>query len=277
MHLEEVNSTPQCPVCSKYVKVPSNASVDAVMNRHIVQGCKTDLFENVEQQRKKHLDAKYTCALGTCSNAKHLEVVTCKQCRLKFCLKHRHASTHKCSEAREAKQKKQGFLAKTNNAAAALLARLRGERESRKSNSRTKKSSSSSSSSRSSSRINKARALGKSSLDEEDRVYFKCEAPTNAYRVQDESDLRYKELDAFWPRSSTVGKVLDDILKHAGVDNRNHIQGERKLALFGVGANGSNTTLPHSIALRLLEPQLQSGDRVRVGYAGPQAQMIAAH
>eukprot|EP00455_Lapot_gusevi_P051422 TRINITY_DN765_c0_g1_i2.p1 TRINITY_DN765_c0_g1~~TRINITY_DN765_c0_g1_i2.p1 ORF type:complete len:196 (-),score=2.44 TRINITY_DN765_c0_g1_i2:206-793(-) len=81
--------TVECPQCQRILPVQSSSSVlaaDEVIARHMQEGCQP-------LQRIKNS----CCSLPKCKS-RSLVPFTCADCHNNFCLKHRHASDHKCQQ-----------------------------------------------------------------------------------------------------------------------------------------------------------------------------------
>lgn len=84
-HKKDVQ-VPVCPLCSEPVPTPRGVSPDMTVGQHIDQYCKsnkTKIFTN-------------RCSFRGCKK-KELVPVHCGQCKMNFCLRHRHATDHECN------------------------------------------------------------------------------------------------------------------------------------------------------------------------------------
>lgn len=82
---------PVCPLCSEPVVSKRNELPDVAVSQHIDQYCK--LNDRLKAQKpKSNLQA---CSFKSCKQ-KDLIYLECKDCRSKFCIKHRHPSDHLC-------------------------------------------------------------------------------------------------------------------------------------------------------------------------------------
>lgn len=78
---------PTCPVCGRAVgMIDRQEDVDAVVNRHIENECELG---------KKSTKTK--CEVKGCKEKEFVKV-ECAMCHRNFCLRHRHASDHQCSD-----------------------------------------------------------------------------------------------------------------------------------------------------------------------------------
>ncbi|XP_037710344.1 AN1-type zinc finger protein 2A [Drosophila subpulchrella] len=84
---------PICPLCREPVPTPPGVEPDITVGQHIDQQCKSE-------SKKIYTNR---CHAKGCKR-KELIPVTCSQCHLNFCLRHRHTSDHNCqpSSARPA-------------------------------------------------------------------------------------------------------------------------------------------------------------------------------
>lgn len=84
-HKKDVQ-VPACPLCGEPVPTPRGISPDMTVGQHIDQYCKSDktkIFTN-------------KCSVKSCKK-KELIPVQCGQCKLNFCLRHRHVKDHDCN------------------------------------------------------------------------------------------------------------------------------------------------------------------------------------
>lgn len=84
-HKKDVQ-VPVCPLCSLPVPTPRGISPDMTVGQHIDQYCKSDktkIFTN-------------KCTFRGCKK-KELIPVQCGQCKMNFCLRHRHSTDHECN------------------------------------------------------------------------------------------------------------------------------------------------------------------------------------
>merc|ERR1712139_186417 len=84
-----------CPCCDKPIHIENGESKDTAVSRHIESGCKSGTAKAIKKQR----DAMNRCCYGKGKKAcKESPLVRfdCHDCGKSFCLKHRHASDHKC-------------------------------------------------------------------------------------------------------------------------------------------------------------------------------------
>ena len=76
---------PVCPLCDKPVPTPKGTSPDATVSAHLDRDCR-------ESAKRK---IKNKCSVKKCKQSEFIKV-ECDQCRLNFCLKHRHPADHEC-------------------------------------------------------------------------------------------------------------------------------------------------------------------------------------
>lgn len=82
------HQVPFCPLCNKPVSFKYGDQPDINMNRHIEQEC------TIKQKSNKIYTNK--CSMVNCKNREAIELI-CNECRLSYCLKHRHTIDHNCS------------------------------------------------------------------------------------------------------------------------------------------------------------------------------------
>ncbi|XP_011602437.2 AN1-type zinc finger protein 2A isoform X3 [Takifugu rubripes] len=80
---------PVCPLCNIPIPVKRGEMPDIKVGEHIDRDCKSD-----PAQRKRKIFTN-KCSKGGCKQ-KEMMRVTCDQCHLNFCLKHRHPLDHDC-------------------------------------------------------------------------------------------------------------------------------------------------------------------------------------
>ncbi|XP_023008307.1 AN1-type zinc finger protein 2A isoform X3 [Maylandia zebra] len=80
---------PVCPLCDTPIPVKRGEMPDIKVGEHIDRDCKSD-----PAQRKRKIFTN-KCSKGGCKQ-KEMIRVTCDQCRLNYCLKHRHPLDHDC-------------------------------------------------------------------------------------------------------------------------------------------------------------------------------------
>uniref|UniRef100_A0A3B5MRQ8 Zinc finger, AN1-type domain 2A n=1 Tax=Xiphophorus couchianus TaxID=32473 RepID=A0A3B5MRQ8_9TELE len=80
---------PVCPLCNTPIPIKRGEMPDIKVGEHIDQDCKSD-----PAQRKRKIFTN-KCSKGGCKQ-KEMIRVTCDQCHLNYCLKHRHPLDHDC-------------------------------------------------------------------------------------------------------------------------------------------------------------------------------------
>ncbi|XP_041085593.1 AN1-type zinc finger protein 2A-like isoform X3 [Polyodon spathula] len=80
---------PVCPLCNTPIPVSRGEMPDIKVGEHIDGDCKSD------PARRKRKIFTNKCSKGGCKQ-KEMIKVTCDQCHLNFCLKHRHPLDHEC-------------------------------------------------------------------------------------------------------------------------------------------------------------------------------------
>ncbi|XP_018599733.1 AN1-type zinc finger protein 2A isoform X2 [Scleropages formosus] len=80
---------PVCPLCNTPIPIKRGEMPDIKVGQHMDRDCKSD-----PAQRKRKIFTN-KCSKGGCKQ-KEMIKVTCDQCHLNFCLKHRHPLDHDC-------------------------------------------------------------------------------------------------------------------------------------------------------------------------------------
>ncbi|XP_074512153.1 AN1-type zinc finger protein 2A isoform X1 [Sebastes fasciatus] len=80
---------PVCPLCNIPIPIKRGEMPDIKVGEHIDRDCKSD-----PAQRKRKIFTN-KCSKGGCKQ-KEMMRVTCDQCHLNYCLKHRHPLDHEC-------------------------------------------------------------------------------------------------------------------------------------------------------------------------------------
>ncbi|XP_056144040.1 AN1-type zinc finger protein 2A isoform X2 [Lampris incognitus] len=80
---------PVCPLCNTPIPIKRGEMPDIKVGEHIDRDCKSD-----PAQRKRKIFTN-KCSKGGCKQ-KEMIRVTCDQCHLNYCLKHRHSLDHDC-------------------------------------------------------------------------------------------------------------------------------------------------------------------------------------
>jgi len=88
-YLKDVQ-VPVCPLCSLPIPVKRGQLPDIQVGQHIDNDC-----QDSRAQKKRSTVFTNRCTLKGCKQ-KELIPVLCSDCKLNFCLKHRHPSDHKC-------------------------------------------------------------------------------------------------------------------------------------------------------------------------------------
>lgn len=88
------NQVPICPLCSQPVAHPRGQPPDIAVGRHIDQYCKQNELLDKPAEPKTNI---HPCSFKSC---KHKDVIylECDFCRLKYCIKHRYPTDHKCTK-----------------------------------------------------------------------------------------------------------------------------------------------------------------------------------
>ncbi|XP_076823032.1 AN1-type zinc finger protein 2A-like [Clavelina lepadiformis] len=80
---------PVCPLCGQPVPVPRGETPDIKVGEHIDRDCQSD------PAKKKRKAFSNRCSAPRCKQHELMPVV-CSECRLNFCLRHRHPQDHGC-------------------------------------------------------------------------------------------------------------------------------------------------------------------------------------
>lgn len=259
-NLERENLFPTCPLCNKKLKVKSGDDTNNIVNEHLDSGCIKYVFK---KERKR------PCSHKGCDA--HKAPIQCPKCHHKFCVTHRFPDDHNCFSVRKTTSNNKK---KTSSSVPApvepqksvhpLLAKLGfGARKKKKNNvpvpdAKKKKASKRTRKKRNRPEIQrmkmKGKAHGNKNIDMEDRYYLE---------IWFSDEINKEALTMFFNRIYTVGRVLDIICKERSIVCKNHIPTERKMILFCQRTNG---TLPTSLKLEFLEPQVMSGDTITLMY-----------
>ena len=202
---------PQCPICSQYVFVPADGNLHQLMDEHIQSGCKKHLLDRI-----KSAPDNSRCAFKSCRK-KELVTVKCKDCRLRFCLNHRHPQDHLCASIASSTAKSgvphdsgdSGVFGILEAAAKKTIEFFVPSPSSTGDKSKSSVTSSSSYKGRAGPRLNerfliraklKSSAVGDSSVPELKRVYFPVE-------------LKGSKFNVWFDRDWIVRKAVDKICK----------------------------------------------------------------
>lgn len=248
LDLAQKGVMPQCPICSKYVRVNAEQTPDAVMDIHIRSGCKSNLLEKSAEEKKNFSSAKH-CNKKGCKNSENFDTVKCIKCGKQHCLTHRHAEDHDCEVALP-KGRKQ-----PNSAASRLLANIASKKGSAED--KTKKKLPNEQLKRTQVKM---RAKGDDSIKEEDRFFLEVYFPTESIHGQ---PMKIEPQSVWLNRQWTVGRVIEHICDRCSLENRNNEKNMKKLQLF---SQRTQAALPVDVSLELFEPELMSGDSVFFKY-----------
>ncbi|XP_029616390.1 AN1-type zinc finger protein 2B isoform X4 [Salmo trutta] len=80
---------PVCPLCNTPIPIKRGEMPDIKVGEHIDRDCQSDPAQN----KRKIFTNK--CSKGGCKQ-KEMIRVTCDQCHINYCLKHRHPLDHDC-------------------------------------------------------------------------------------------------------------------------------------------------------------------------------------
>jgi len=258
---------PSCPLCHQFVKLKAGESPDARMNEHMGSGCKKHLLKKSAEEKHK-LESKRKC--GTCNNPNKYDTIICKQCNQQFCLTHRLPESHKCSvpsardkkaaarnsrvtalmdkiklnkekkeEEKKQKQKQKEIKAKTTTSTTTTTTTTLEPTTANKSNWSLNSASSSSSG---------TSVRGDASIMNSERFYLEVVYPSG--------NLKGKSWESYYfHRTWTVGQAIDYICKQVSLPDPK----KWKMVSARTGA-----AFPLDIPLQLLDPQLATGDTVKI-------------
>nr|SVE74351.1 EOG090X0APF [Daphnia barbata] len=100
---------PVCPLCSQPVPWKRGEAPDIAVGDHIDRDCQSD------PARQKRKVFGNQCSLKGCKKKEVIPVV-CDQCRMNFCLRHRHAIDHSCKGNKPADKAREAALARAATA-----------------------------------------------------------------------------------------------------------------------------------------------------------------
>lgn len=100
---------PVCPLCNTPIPVKRGEQPDIAVGAHIDNDCMSDPAKN----RRKVFTNK--CSAKNC-RVKEVVRVVCSECKLNFCLKHRHPTDHQCEGAAGAARRRTLEAAMTRQA-----------------------------------------------------------------------------------------------------------------------------------------------------------------
>ncbi|RXN16103.1 AN1-type zinc finger 2A isoform X2 [Labeo rohita] len=103
---------PVCPLCNTPIPIKRGEMPDIKVGEHIDRDCKSD-----PAQRKRKIFTN-KCSKGGCKQ-KEMIRVTCDQCHLNYCLKHRHPLDHDCKT--DGKSVSKSGAQRTNTASSPLV------------------------------------------------------------------------------------------------------------------------------------------------------------
>nr|CAG4641082.1 EOG090X0APF [Eulimnadia texana] len=98
---------PVCPLCNNPVSWKRGEAPDISVSEHIDRDCQSD----PAQQKRKVFGNK--CRKKGCKQ-KELVPIVCNQCKLNYCLKHRHPTDHSCGGNNPANKAREAALARAS-------------------------------------------------------------------------------------------------------------------------------------------------------------------
>nr|CAG4638633.1 EOG090X0APF [Cyclestheria hislopi] len=98
---------PVCPLCNEPVPWKRGELPDIVVGAHIDRDCQSD---PAKQKRKVF---KNKCSLKNCKQ-KEVVPIVCDQCKLNYCLQHRHAIDHSCPGSNPAHRAREAALSRAS-------------------------------------------------------------------------------------------------------------------------------------------------------------------
>lgn len=227
---QAVNVLPTCPICLQKISCGAKENPDSVMDIHIRSGCKTNVLSNVKKDPR--------CGYPKCKKPSFIE---CKKCHFKFCAGHRFPDQHNCPGHPLTESSFGSTFTSIFNRTDKKKKNPKKKSKPRKVNPMVEKIKL------------KTTAKGNNKVASSDRFYAMVEFS--------QQTLKKPSVSMFFDRNLVGGQVLDEICTR----NRIHYNPyKRKLRLLCVRTGGE---LPTGIALRLLEPEVMSGDYLKLEYA----------
>ncbi|KAH3756692.1 zinc finger protein, AN1 type domain 2B [Pelomyxa schiedti] len=249
----------ECPLCNSVVPVLEGEDPNKKVNEHIEQGCHRDAPKP---------SSYHACCVRGCTQTE-LVPVTCPQCNLNFCFRHRHGWDHNCSGKSSGSTTTRPThtavtpkptptlstptAASSTTASASVIPKqpesvrrlqtLQSENQKRSNNSVAKKVAL---------MKLKQHARGDQNVPSERRFYVEVVFPFSS-----NLPTAYCFFDQSWP----LGKVLDKIAEYGNIPNHNDQLDSPKLMLICL-KTGIPLHLPSSLAETQAEGILASGDAV---------------
>jgi len=228
---EAVNVLPTCPLCLQKISVGAKENPDEVMDIHIRSGCKTSVLSDKKKDPR--------CGYPKC---KKPQFIQCKKCHFKFCPGHRFPDQHNCpghplAQAQSLSSSFASMFSRTDKKEKPTKAKKRKPRKINPMVERMKL---------------KTTAKGNKKVPYQDRFYAMVEFS--------QQTLKKPSVSMFFNKNSVGGQVLDEICTRCRIHYNPY---KRKLRIVCVRTGGE---LPMNIALHLLEPEVTSGDSLKVEY-----------
>ena len=99
---------PVCPVCNRPVPLRPGDTPDFVVEQHLRRNCQPPLSHTKAQQGvKRDKQGRRVCDYLDCKERTGVHGITCKECKLELCLKHRFPEDHACRVLVEKKRARQ--------------------------------------------------------------------------------------------------------------------------------------------------------------------------
>nr|CAG4641919.1 EOG090X0APF [Eurycercus lamellatus] len=99
---------PVCPLCNQPVPWKRGEAPDLAVGDHIDRDCQSD----PARQKRKVFGNK--CSMKGCKQ-KEVVPIVCDQCKMNYCLKHRHGSDHSCKGNNPADRAREAALARASS------------------------------------------------------------------------------------------------------------------------------------------------------------------
>ncbi|XJO78682.1 hypothetical protein BDV3_003087 [Batrachochytrium dendrobatidis] len=201
-----------CPKCSqrihqdKYSTDTETTDIDSqqILNRHIEASCPKEL-DNVLTS------AKISCSFDGCSTAE-LWGVVCPSCTNKFCLAHRHKSSHNCPSIAQSAATKLEEQARIKAFVSQTLSKMPASNCTTPNTLNQPKANSKKLNPAVSLIKLKMHATGDTKILPENRVYLLCYS----------TELR-TSMGVFYHSNTVIGRLLDLVASKANVKNTNNI------------------------------------------------------
>ena len=184
----------------------------------------------------------YQCSLLDCKNTELVQMPPCNFCLKSYCLKHRHASDHKCDSEPKVKTEQ---VTKTQQHVQAILSKPTN----------SKRTTTGHKSKKTSNMVKlmklKQKSIGNKDISTMDRVYFDVKLPVRS---------KLKSINIYVSSQWPIGKMIDNIADHANLMNKNNENPIEKLKLFSSDDGTVFSTEPFI-------PTIENGSSVILEYS----------